>query len=73
MQIGVIGLGTMGAALARNAARNGANVIVYNRTEDTMKLFLDQHGAEGTFAGCTTYYDFIAALKPPRVILIMVN
>jgi len=46
-QLGVIGLGTMGANLARNAARNGAAVSVYNRTAQVTQKFLEEHGAEG--------------------------
>ncbi len=73
LQIGVIGLGTMGANLARNAARNGATVAVYNRTTEKMEEFMKTHGKEGCFIPCTTLTEILKALKPPRAILIMVK
>ena len=73
MQLGVIGLGTMGANLARNAARNGATVAVYNRTKEKMEEFMKTHGKEGRFIPCTTLTDILKAIKPPRAILIMVK
>ncbi|MBM3231605.1 NADP-dependent phosphogluconate dehydrogenase [Candidatus Peregrinibacteria bacterium] len=73
MQIGVIGLGTMGANLARNAARNGAKVAVFNRTEDTMHAFMRRYGKEGNIVPCKTYGDIARSLSTPRVFLIMVK
>ena len=73
MQLGVIGLGTMGANLARNAARNGATVAVYNRTTEKTSTFLKAHGKEGKFVACKTIEALCKALKPPRPILLMVK
>lgn len=73
MQLGVIGLSTMGANLARNAARNGAKVVVFNRTTEKTDAFLTGHGAEGEFVRCGTYEEMIAVLQPPRPILTMVK
>lgn len=73
MQLGVVGLGTMGANLARNAARCGADVAVYNRTPERTDDFLDAHRAEGAFGGCKTYQELVAALDAPRPILLMVK
>lgn len=70
---GVIGLGTMGANLARNAASRGATVAVFNRTTETMKDFMKAHGGEGNFVACETYEQLIEALPVPRAILIMVK
>jgi 6-phosphogluconate dehydrogenase len=72
-QLGVIGLGTMGANLARNAARNGAEVIVYNRTAEVTEKFLKGYGKEGTFKGAKSYKEFVQSLEQPRAILIMVK
>lgn len=72
-QLGVIGLGTMGANLARNAARNGAKVAVYNRTTETMHEFIKAHGKEGTFVPCKTYAELLRSLDTPRAIMIMVK
>jgi 6-phosphogluconate dehydrogenase len=73
MQLGVIGLSTMGANLARNAARKGATVAVYNRTTEKMKEFVAKHGSEGNFIACETIEELKKALKPPRPILLMVK
>ncbi|TSC79619.1 MAG: 6-phosphogluconate dehydrogenase [Candidatus Peregrinibacteria bacterium Gr01-1014_25] len=73
VNLGVIGLGTMGANLARNAARNGATVAVYNRTTETMSAFISAHGGEESFVACKTLKELVAALKPPRAILLMVK
>ncbi len=73
MQLGVIGLSTMGGNLARNAARNGAKVAVYNRTTEKMKEFVAAHGSEGNFAACETLEDLTKSLSSPRPILIMVK
>ena len=73
MQLGVIGLGTMGANLARNAACNGAAVSVYNRTEKVTDEFMKEFGAEGEFTACMTYKDLVQSMSPTRAILIMVK
>lgn len=73
LQLGVIGLGTMGANLARNAARNGARVAVYNRTKEKLSAFMSSYGKEGEFVACPTLPDLVKALRPPRPILLMVK
>ena len=37
MQIGFIGLGIMGEAMARNLLKLGAGVVVYNRSADKVR------------------------------------
>jgi 6-phosphogluconate dehydrogenase len=71
--LGLIGLGTMGANLARNAARNGATVAVYNRTQEKTDLFIKHHGTEGNFVACHTLEGLVSALPAPRNIVLMVN
>lgn len=71
--IGLIGLGTMGASLARNAARSGAVVAVYNRTTEKTDAFVKEYGREGTFIASKTLQDFVAAIPTPRNVIIMVN
>ncbi|PIQ76723.1 phosphogluconate dehydrogenase (NADP(+)-dependent, decarboxylating) [Candidatus Peregrinibacteria bacterium CG10_big_fil_rev_8_21_14_0_10_49_24] len=73
MQVGVIGLGTMGANLARNAARNEATVAIYNRTAERTDVFMKDHGEEGNFIPCTSYEQLTGALEGRRAILIMVK
>ncbi|ALC05819.1 6-phosphogluconate dehydrogenase, decarboxylating 2 [Corynebacterium deserti GIMN1.010] len=72
-QIGVVGLAVMGSNLARNFARNGHTVAVYNRsTEKTDKLIAD-HGSEGNFIPSATVEEFVASLEKPRRAIIMVQ
>src|SRR3989338_8924808 len=71
--LGVIGLGTMGANLARNAARNGATVAVFNRTPKKVEEFMKAYGNEGSFIPCNSLSKLCEALKGPRVILLMVK
>ena len=71
--IGVTGLATMGANLARNAARKGFRVAVHNRSSEKTRALLDEHGSEGSFVGSDGTAEFVASLSKPRVILIMVK
>lgn len=71
--IGLIGLGTMGANLARNAARRGHTVSVFNRTPEKTDLFLQDYGSEGTFWGCKTLPSFVESLPAPRIVILMVK
>src|ERR1700756_4662379 len=70
---GVLGLAVMGANLARNAARKGFAVALYNRhggrTDDLVRDF----GHEGRFTPTKDLKSFVGALAKPRVILIMVQ
>ena len=71
--IGVLGLSTMGANLARNAARKGFGVAVYNRHTARTDELIANHGAEGRFAPAKTIAEFVAALARPRPIIILVK
>ena len=72
-ELGVTGLATMGANLARNAARNGFPVAVHNRTESRTRELLDRHGDDGELVGTFSAEEFVAALARPRRILVMVK
>ena len=72
-ELGVTGLATMGANLARNAARHGFPVAVHNRTESRTRELLDRHGDEGELVGTSSTEEFVAALARPRRILVMVK
>ena len=58
--IGVYGLGVMGANLARNLARNGYATAVFNRTPARTEKLMAEHGDEATFVPASTLEDFIA-------------
>jgi 6-phosphogluconate dehydrogenase len=72
-EIGVVGLATMGMNLARNLASHGARVAVYNRTRKRTDEFMEQFAADGDFVAAGSLEELVAALKPPRAILIMVK
>ncbi|HZA83330.1 MAG TPA: NAD(P)-binding domain-containing protein, partial [Actinomycetes bacterium] len=59
-ELGVTGLATMGANLARNAARHGFPVAVHNRTEARTRELLDRHGHEGELVGAFSTEEFVA-------------
>ncbi len=71
--IGLVGLGVMGQNLARNLARNGYRVSIYNRHEDKTRAFMKNYGQEGIFVPCYNLYDFICSLERPRIILLMIK
>ncbi|MEK7590679.1 MAG: NADP-dependent phosphogluconate dehydrogenase [Patescibacteria group bacterium] len=73
MQLGVIGLGTMGANLARNAARNGAKIIVFNRSGEKTGAFLSAYRKEGTIESAENLSELCTKLAKPRKILLMVK
>ena len=72
-QIGVVGLAVMGSNLARNFARNGHTVAVYNRSTEKTRNFMANHGTEGDFIPSETITDFVASLEKPRRAIIMVQ
>ncbi|WP_295624486.1 NADP-dependent phosphogluconate dehydrogenase [uncultured Corynebacterium sp.] len=72
-QIGVVGLAVMGSNIARNFARNGHTVAVYNRSPEKTRALIAEHGDEGAFVPSETIEDFVASLERPRRALIMVQ
>src|SRR5690242_21232148 len=67
MQIGMIGLGRMGAGMVRRLLRGGHQCVVFDRKLDTLKE-LAKEGA----IGAMSLEDFVARLKPPRAAWLMV-
>ncbi|CAJ60223.1 MULTISPECIES: phosphogluconate dehydrogenase (NAD(+)-dependent, decarboxylating) [Frankia] len=67
MQLGMVGLGRMGANLVRRLIRDGHECVVYDVNAEAIKA-LEAEGATG--AG--TLAEFAAALRPPRTAWIMV-
>ena len=59
--IGVMGLAVMGANLARNAARHGFGVAVFNRNHERTDELIAQHGGEGRFFPAKALPEFVAA------------
>ncbi|MBK4141450.1 NADP-dependent phosphogluconate dehydrogenase [Corynebacterium macginleyi] len=71
--IGVVGLAVMGSNLARNFARNGNTVAVYNRSPEKTRALIEAHGEEGHFIPSESIADFVASLERPRKAIIMVQ
>ncbi|MEF9602930.1 NAD(P)-binding domain-containing protein, partial [Paracoccus sp. PXZ] len=72
-EIGLIGLGTMGAALALNIAEKGFPIAVWNRTAEVTRRFHAQAGALADRVIPTeSLAELVAAIAPPRAIILMV-
>jgi len=68
MQIGIVGLGTMGAGMARRLARAGVHVVCYDYADAAREALAGERGihrAENLAALC-------ARMDGERVILLMV-
>jgi len=72
-EIGVVGLGTIGAGLARNFASHGVRVAVYNRTHRRTEQFIADHSQEGDFIPAATLEELARVLQPPRAVAVLVN
>jgi 6-phosphogluconate dehydrogenase len=71
--LGLTGLATMGANLARNVAHHGIPISVHNRTTSRMTTFMQEHGSEGPIEGFESTEEWIGSLATPRVLMIMVQ
>ncbi|HEY2546226.1 MAG TPA: NAD(P)-binding domain-containing protein, partial [Candidatus Acidoferrum sp.] len=67
MQLGMIGLGRMGANMVRRLLKNGHTSVVYDRSPDSVKQLVGE-GATGS----TSLDDFVNKLQKPRAIWLMV-
>src|SRR5207245_1270719 len=67
MQLGMIGLGRMGANMVRRLMRGGHECVVFDLSADNVK-----HLAGEGATGSNSLDDFIAKLNKPRVVWIMV-
>ncbi|HLS15850.1 MAG TPA: NADP-dependent phosphogluconate dehydrogenase [Beutenbergiaceae bacterium] len=72
-QVGVVGLAVMGRNLARNIARHGHTVALFNRTHSRTEEMMAAHASDGTFVPAQAIEDFVASLQRPRRIIIMVQ
>jgi 6-phosphogluconate dehydrogenase len=67
MQLGMIGLGRMGANMVRRLQKAGHQCVVYDRSPDAVR----QLASEGATSS-TSLDDFVAKLQKPRAIWLMV-
>ena len=73
-EIGLIGLGVMGANLALNIAEKGQKIAVFNRTTARTTAFVEQAGdLAGMIVPCETIEALADAIRPPRPIIVMVQ
>ncbi len=67
MQLGMIGLGRMGANMVRRLLKGGHDCVVFDRNQASVK----QLAGEGA-TGAGSLDDFVKRLKPPRAVWLMV-
>jgi 6-phosphogluconate dehydrogenase len=67
MQLGMVGLGRMGANIARRVMKDGHTAVAYDVTPESVAE-LEKDGA----AGALTLSDFVAKLEKPRVAWVMI-
>jgi len=67
MQLGMVGLGRMGAGIVRRLMKDGHRCVGYDVSPDAVKA-LEADGAEGA----TSLADFVAKLEKPRAVWVMV-
>jgi 6-phosphogluconate dehydrogenase len=67
MQLGMIGLGRMGANMVRRLIRDGHQCVVYDRSQQTVKELAKEQAT-----GASSVADFIGKLAKPRAIWLMV-
>ena len=67
MQLGMIGLGRMGANMVRRLINNGHNCVVFDRSPEAVGQLVNENAV-----GAATLVDFVKRLDTPRVIWLMV-
>ena len=68
MQLGMVGLGRMGANMVRRLVRDGHELVVFDVSQDTVTSLVEETGA----VGASSLDDLVAKLTPPRAVWTMV-
>jgi 6-phosphogluconate dehydrogenase len=71
--IGVVGLGVMGANLALNLADHGNRVAVCNRTAEVTEEFMSGEAGGKDIAASYEITELASMLEKPRVVLLMIK
>ncbi len=71
--IGLIGLAVMGENLILNMESKGFTVACFNRTISKVDDFINGRAKGKNIIGCKSIEEFVAALKKPRKIMLMVK
>ena len=72
-EIGLIGLGVMGASLCLNLASKGYSVLAYNRNQEKARKFMDSRAVGLPIARASTLQELVKGVRRPRKILLMVS
>lgn len=67
MQLGMIGLGRMGANMVRRLLKGGHRCVVFDRSPDAVKALVEEKAT-----GASSLQDLVARLDTPRVVWLMV-
>src|SRR5215475_8462401 len=67
MQLGMIGLGRMGANMVRRLIKNGHNCVVFDRSPEAVAQLVKEQAV-----GANSLADFVKKLEAPRVVWLMV-
>src|SRR6202166_4555997 len=67
MQIGMVGLGRMGANMARRLIRGGHQCVVFNRSPGPVKELVKENAV-----GASSLADLVKKLDQPRAVWLMV-
>ncbi|MEV6277272.1 phosphogluconate dehydrogenase (NAD(+)-dependent, decarboxylating) [Nocardia sp. NPDC051832] len=70
MQLGMIGLGRMGANIVRRIARDGHTAVGLDRHPENIEMLQGELGK--SFSGTTELTEFVAKLETPRVVWVMI-
>ena len=71
--IGLVGLAVMGENLVLNMESKGFHVSVFNRTVEKVDHFMEGRGKGKNIYGAHSLEDFVASLKTPRKVFLMVK
>lgn len=71
--IGLIGLAVMGENLVLNMESKGFSVAVFNRSTEKVTSFIEGRAKGKNIIGAFSIEEFIASLKTPRKIILMVK
>jgi 6-phosphogluconate dehydrogenase len=69
MQLGMVGLGRMGANMVRRLAKHGHECVVYDRSE---KVVTDLAAESKEITGSKSLEEFVSKLSKPRAIWLMI-
>lgn len=67
MRIAMVGLGRMGANMARRLRRGGIEVVGFNRSADIVNILVEEEG----LIAADSLKDVVAKLSPPRLVWLM--